>query len=362
MLGERSDESVEQLCRNGMAFLDQRKFAEAEWEFTQARDRAPDDPHVYYCIGLFFADLAKPAEAVAAFDRAIGLDGSHAKAHNNRGTALQQLGRIEESEAAFRRALELAPDEAPPYINLANVVDHQFRAAEALKVYDLALERGVEPDLIGQYRASLLGKSTTRSPDAWVTSTFDSFAPTYDENLRRLKYAVPGAIARMLEGKVECGQRALDLGCGTGWLGMTLAATGLDFTGVDLSERMIAQARERAYKELHVAEIHAYLAGCPDASFDVVIAADVFVCVGKLDDVFTRVARVLKPRGLFAFSIEETSAGEYSLQNTRRYAHSRAYIRTLAAFRFAPVDEWAGVIRLEGGKPVHGRVYVLRKP
>ncbi|MCC7040231.1 MAG: methyltransferase domain-containing protein [Burkholderiales bacterium] len=356
-----SDASVEELCRTGKEFLDQRRFAEAEWQFTQARDREPDNPEVYYCIGLFFADLAKPAEALVAFDRAIDLHSAHARAHNNRGTVLQQLGRIEEAEAAFRRALELAPDDAPPYINLANVVDHQFRTAEALAIYDLALKRGVAPDLIGQYRASLLGKSTTRPPDAWVRSTYDNFAPTFDQNLSQLKYAVPAAIAQLLDGKVEAGQHVLDLGCGTGWMGMALAGKGLEFTGVDLSERMIAQARERGYRDLHVAEIHAYLAGCPAASVDLVTAADVFILVGKLNDLFEQVVRVLKPHGLFAFSIEETSAADYSLQSTRRYAHSRAYLRTLTAFRFAPVDEWPGVIRLEQGKPVHGRVYLLRK-
>lgn len=355
-----SDASVEELCRAGKEFLDQRRFAEAEWQFTQARDREPDNPEVYYCIGLFFSDLTRPADALAAFDRALALDGTHAKAHNNRGAALQQLGRAAEAEAAFRRALELAPDEALPYANLANVLDQQFRTAEALQVYDLALSRGVDPEVIGQYRSALLGTTSSRAPDAWVKSTFDNFAPTFDEHLRNLNYVVPGVFAELLSGRTQPGQRLLDLGCGTGWVGAALAGHELRMTGVDLSERMLVHARERdIYENLHASEIHHYLAATPPHSFDIVCAADVLIYIGDLKALFDQVHRVLRPGGLFVFSIEETSAGDYTLQNTGRYAHSRAYLRTLTAFRFAPLEDRAGAIRMERGKPLHGRVFVI---
>lgn len=360
-VGKPSDETFDELCRSGKAFLDQRKFAEAEWQFTQARDREPDNSEAYYCIGLLFSDLARPADALAAFDRAIALEASHAKAHNNRGAALQRLARLPEAEAAYRVALDLAPEHAQPYINLANVLDQQFRTAEALKVYDQALQRGVEADLIDQYRAALLGKSTQRAPDAWVKSTFDNFAPTFDDHLKELHYVVPAAIAEMLEERIRPGQRVLDLGCGTGWLGLALTPKNLDMVGVDLSERMIALARERGYRELHAMEMHAYLAACPPATFDVATAADVLIYVGRLDDLFDQVWRVLAPGGLFVFSIEESSAAEFSLQNTGRYSHSRAYLKRLAGFRFAMVDDRPGAIRLERGKPLHGRVCLLQK-
>lgn len=357
----RSNASVEELCRTGMEFLDQRRFAEAEWQFTQARDRAPDNADVYYCIGLLFADLARPAEALVAFDRAIALDDNHAKAHNNRGSALQQLYRLPEAEAAFRRALEFAPGQALPYVNLANVVDQQFRTSEALKVYDLALSRGVEPELIGHYRSSLLGKTPSRSPDEWVRTTFDNFAPTFDEHLRDLKYVVPTAIAEVLQGRTHPGDRVLDLGCGTGLVGAALAGRDLSITGVDLSERMLTQAHERSlYAHLHVQEVHEYLKQADTQSFDIVCAADVLIYIGDLGELFRQVVRILKPEGYFAFSIEEFSGSAYSLHNTGRYVHSRAYIRQLLGFRLEVLDELPGAIRYERGNPVHGRVYATR--
>lgn len=358
----RSDAPVDELLRSGKEFLDQRRFAEAEWQFTQARDREPENAEVYYCIGLLFADLARPADALVAFDRALATDVTNAKAHNNRGSALQQLNRLPEAEAAYRAAMDLAPDQALPYVNLANVVDQQYRTAEALKIYDQALSRGVDPDLIGQYRSSLLGKATARSPDAWVKSTFDNFAPTFDEHLRGLQYVVPDTIAQMLGARMSPSGRVLDLGCGTGWVGSALKPLGLSVTGVDLSDRMLVQARAReAYSELHCDEVHAYLARTEDGSYDAVIAADVFIYIGQLGQIFSHALRVLRPGGLFAFSVEEASGPDYVLQNTGRYAHSPAYIRRLSAFQFATVEDRAGAIRQERGMPLHGRVYLMKK-
>ena len=44
----------------------------------------------------------------------------------------------------------------------------------------------------------------------------------------------------------ESPQRVLDIGCGTGVMGLLFAEMGHQVTGVDLSEAMIAKAREKA--------------------------------------------------------------------------------------------------------------------
>jgi 2-polyprenyl-3-methyl-5-hydroxy-6-metoxy-1,4-benzoquinol methylase len=45
------------------------------------------------------------------------------------------------------------------------------------------------------------------------------------------------------------GGAVLDLGCGSGWTSLFLARAGYEVTGLDISERMIAIARERAQQE-----------------------------------------------------------------------------------------------------------------
>ena len=65
---------------------------------------------------------------------------------------------------------------------------------------------------------------------------------------------------------------------------------------------------------------------------DLVIAADVFIYIGALDDVFAAVGRVLLPGGRFAFCVESTDdAAGFALQPSLRYAHAAPYLRDQAA-------------------------------
>jgi SAM-dependent methyltransferase len=48
----------------------------------------------------------------------------------------------------------------------------------------------------------------------------------------------------------------LDIGCGPGWTSLFLARAGYDVVGVDLADRMIEVARERAARENLTAEFH----------------------------------------------------------------------------------------------------------
>ena len=55
-----------------------------------------------------------------------------------------------------------------------------------------------------------------------------------------------GLALRVLQQWVPPGGSVLDLGCGPGWSSLFLARAGFDVVGVDISERMIEIARERA--------------------------------------------------------------------------------------------------------------------
>jgi predicted TPR repeat methyltransferase len=154
----------------------------------------------------------------------------------------------------------------------------------------------------------------------------------------------------------------LDLGCGTGQCGFSLASQKRHLVGVDLSEKMLTQARARdLYDELHLGEVHAWLRGAATARFDVVIAADVLIYIGALEELFREVARVLRTGGWFGFSTEECEVVDYTLLPTGRYAQSKAYIMRLAEMAFAIIDADPVVIRIESGTPLAGRLYLLRR-
>jgi predicted TPR repeat methyltransferase len=143
---------------------------------------------------------------------------------------------------------------------------------------------------------------------------------------------VPEALANLVQTELEADAFVIDLGCGTGLVGKALAGSGARLTGVDLSARMLEiAARRDAYAKLEQGELVDVLARMPAGSARAVLSADVFIYIGDLAAVFAAVARVLAPRGLFAFSVEGLESGSYQLQPTGRYAQSPAYLRSLAA-------------------------------
>lgn len=92
-----------------------------------------------------------------------------------------------------------------------------------------------------------------------------------------------------------------------------------------------AAHRKGRYAALHQADMVAWLAAADSASFDWVIAADVFIYLGELDGIFRDVARCLRPGGVFAFSVETCEGDDYRLLPSGRYAQSGAYLEGLAA-------------------------------
>src|ERR1700733_13268556 len=77
-------------------------------------------------------------------------------------------------------------------------------------------------------------------------SAFDSAAPTFDRH-RALPDGAPEAIRAAVLGAVEAASpRLLDLGAGTGRVGIPFVAAGDDYVGVDLSFGMLSEFKRRA--------------------------------------------------------------------------------------------------------------------
>ena len=116
---------------------------------------------------------------------------------------------------------------------------------------------------------------------------------------------------------------------------------------------------------LYRIELGAFLA-MPDeaAAWDVVLSADTLCYFGPLEAVCAGARKVLRPGGLFGFSVED--AGErapdgHLLNPHGRYAHSAAYVRRcLEGAGLAVLGIDPAVLRTEGGKPVHGLIVVGR--
>ena len=299
-------EEVTRLCDEASEHLEAARFPQALELLTKARQIAPRSALVQYRLALYHADRGELREALDAIDASLRAAPQNAKAHNNRGSILLRVNRSAGAEAAFRHAIELDPTLAPPYLNLGSILEYRGAKDEAIGVYEQAIARGLDRDTFEQCRAVAASSRTRASPESWVRTTFDNFAPGFDAHLRELRYRMPEEIARLLGARATEVLDILDLGCGTGLCGVALRNQKRRLVGVDLSPKMLHYAADRGvYDETHVGEVHAFMRATPDASFDAIVAADVFIYIGALDELFEHAARILRPGGWFAFSTEE---------------------------------------------------------
>jgi predicted TPR repeat methyltransferase len=128
---------------------------------------------------------------------------------------------------------------------------------------------------------------------------------------------------------------------------------------------MLAKARAKGcYDRLVAGELGAFLHDEPAGAADLCIAADVFIYCADLGPVLAGIARVLRPGGWAAFTVQSPEEGsrEPALGADGRYAHPDAHLRRAAAGAGLAIRVLReAAVRFEGGLPVPGRIAVLQK-
>ena len=122
---------ADSLKRRGFGLLEGGEPAAAESCFREALARCPSDAAAWDGLGRALNNLRRLAEALAAFERAVGLDAGAARYRDHLGHALRALGRLAEAEAAFRAALAADPACLSARDNLASVLAARGLADEA---------------------------------------------------------------------------------------------------------------------------------------------------------------------------------------------------------------------------------------
>ena len=370
----------------------------------RATEVAPQYAGAHCNLGNALVELGEAADARVSYENALAVDASHAESHNNLGVLLRYASDVPGAIAHLLVATEIRPDWATAHLNLGNAFAHSGNHTKAIDAYTRAVE--ANPRLNDAYRmlgqafyargeleraatifrrlleidpqnpiaphmlAAVTGESAPeRCTEAYVASTFDSFAASFDRKLAGLGYEGPGlvveAVARHLDGP-DGSLRCLDLGAGTGLCGPIVKPYARELVGVDLSPEMLKKAsRREVYDELRVADLCTYLAD-DVGTFDLMISADVLIYFGVLDELFEDVSRRLAPGGYLAFTVEACASDEppgYELLPSGRYAHSRAYLEEqLAASGLEVVSIEEATLRKELGQPVVGWLVVARKP
>ncbi len=233
----------------------------------------------------------------------------------------------------IQRALRVDPDCGAAEMALAEAWADAGEAEKAEAHLTAAVTLGEDGAAVAARLAAMRGQA--RSDAGYVRHLFDQFSSDYDARMRgALAYRAPEILAELMA-IVSAGKPkkagTLDLGCGTGLAAPSFRPFATKLTGIDLSPQMIAQAKAGGlYDELIVGDVERWLSETP-ARFGRVIAADVLVYLGDLAAVFAGVKRVLKPGGVFFFTVERSESEDFVLQETKRWAHGEDYLRHLAA-------------------------------
>jgi len=382
--------------------------AEALARMRRSLELEPGRADWHSNVGVVLKGEGRIDEAAEAFRQAIALDPEHVNAHSNLGVLLRAQGHVDEAEAAYRRAIELDPEHVDAHHNLGVLLSATGRLREAVRCYckvitlspqhgdarrlmalahstlgehDKAVEifekwAAEEPDnpIVRHMLAACSGRDVpARASDAFVEKIFDGFAASFDSKLAGLHYRAPSLVEAMLadSGLPASGQLdVLDAGCGTGLCGPLVAPWARSLVGVDLSGKMLAQARERhaddgrpVYDELHQAELTAFLQVHREA-FDVVVSADTLVYFGDLGEVIPATAGALRANGVAIFTLEDAgdeSAAPFHIDSHGRYAHRPEYAAACLAASGLEADIVPAELRLEAGIPVKGLVVRARK-
>lgn len=274
----------------------------------------------------------------------------------------------------LEQALELTPSYASAWFALGEIREQLGDIVGAIAAFTNAREADPE-DRHGALLnlARLNAVEASGMPLAYVRTLFDHYAPDFERSLTEgLNYQAPAILLSAVERAARKAGRSghfsamLDLGCGTGLAGEAFRSKVDRLVGIDLSPRMIDEARGKdIYDRLEVGELLDFLSAEREArqSHDLIIAADVFAYAPDLPSVAAAAAPVLAPGGLFAFTVESHAGEGVVLGEALRFAHSADHVRAAiksARLQLLGLDSAAS--RNEKGVPAPGLVAVAVAP
>lgn len=256
----------------------------------------------------------------------------------NKALELEKSGKIDDAAEAYKHVLEIDPS------------DHGGAAV----------------------RMASMGKAKApkRAPQAYVATLFDQHASVFDKVLvDDLAYDVPKLAADMLSAHgLSSFMRILDLGCGTGLMGLQLASEQVNLTGVDLSENMLEIAYDRdVYNALYVADVEDYLLDNDEEPWNLICAADVLPYLGDLDQFAKGISDSLISDCHCIFSTEtllhdEFNGQDYTVGKFQRFAHQLTYIESIfKKYKMEIEISKEIIVRYEQGNPILGHLVLMQK-
>lgn len=384
----------------GIIALQQEALDQAETAFNEILIQNPEDIESLVNLGVVALKRQEGQKAVDFFTRALAFDPSHRMArHNlaatfihhdrfenalthyqllleqspheseylyNAGVAQMMLGHLNEAQALFSTLLIQDPSHFAGLNNLAAVYQRLGQREQAIELLTKAHQLAPDNAACAFMLNAMTQQDThVASCPEYVTNLFNNYALYYESHMQQaLKYQLPHRIAQiqhtLLPEKVNA---ALDLGCGTGLMGIILREGCHHLTGVDLSPKMLAHAREKGiYDVCDEDELIHWLETHFDQRFDLIVAADVLPYFGDLNVFFKRVSTCMMTEGLLIISCEISAQDDWLLQSTARFCHHPQYVESVAQQHgLTLVQTTCVVARQQANGTVSENVYVFKK-
>lgn len=389
------------LHHRGLMAMDKGDNRQAIEDLTQAITLAPEWAEAHYNLAVLLAKTGSNLAAEKNYQRALKINPDLFQAANNwanlmiiRGDyqtaerllkellkqhprfpeAWCSLGRVhllqekfKEAEKACEKSIQLDNSFAVAWENLGEALEKQNQHEQALVAFQKSLSLVPDNSRLSFKCSALNGEQLEQPPTDYLRNLYDGMARQFDDRLvDKLGYRLPFDLPVYLHSILKDGAQldVLDLGCGTGLVGTTLKPWTKRLVGVDLSSEMLALAAKRdVYDELFNASLQDVLKGLPASSWDLMIAADVFIYIGALGQVFSDVHRALKPGGHLLFSVELYNGdSDWVLNPCGRYAHSLEGLKKLANEQGCSIEFSREIsLRKEQGMMLPGQVMLLKR-
>lgn len=126
--------------RDGVAAYSRGDVSAALDEFTKAVQSHPDDPEARNHLGQMLVRSGRASEAIAHFDRAIGIADDRWAYHFNRARAYGEMKQWARAVAGYRDAARLFPEDYATQFNLARALQANGDLPGAIAAFQQAIQ------------------------------------------------------------------------------------------------------------------------------------------------------------------------------------------------------------------------------
>lgn len=321
----------------GLIYFEKESYTTALEHYNSALCEIDNEPNLLYNLALCHKKLTNYDKAIALFEQLIAQGDSSEDTLYSLAGCHRETGDLDSAAYLYQQVLKINDEHKSATNNLAYTYHRMGDIEAALTMYRKVIRLTPGHKSAQHMIAALTGTSNVDMEASYVSDLFDNYSETFEESLLdTLEYQVPRLLKNhLLDTHGDCPKfdHALDIGCGTGLAGVELAPFCQKLTGFDLAQKMVKKAQEKnIYHTLIAADITSFSQQSRD-KYDLLVAADVFTYIGKLDTTFSELTSLSTPKAIFAFTVEqlEESDGTFAIRSTGRFAHSEQYIEQLAA-------------------------------